>query len=245
MAKDPAFLFYPGDWLGGTMTFTWEHKGAYMDLLMAQFNQWALTIDDIKYILGVHFEVIWEVKLRSKFDTESDGKLFFNRKLREEMLKRKIYCESRRNNKDGKNQHKKESKKSGHMTYHMRGHMENTNVHVHAPSSTPDLSTIPLKASVFSRGLLMNFEDIWSKYPKRVGKKAALRHYKASVLNENDMDDIHTALNNYIQSETVLKGFVQNGSTWFNNWRDYLDITVATGKSKDLLELQEMMNNAK
>jgi len=22
MGKDPAFLFYPGDWLGGTMTMT-------------------------------------------------------------------------------------------------------------------------------------------------------------------------------------------------------------------------------
>ncbi|MHA2039809.1 MAG: hypothetical protein ACW98X_25615, partial [Promethearchaeota archaeon] len=38
MAKDPAFLFYPGDWLGGTMLFSRAHKGAYMDLLMAQFN---------------------------------------------------------------------------------------------------------------------------------------------------------------------------------------------------------------
>ena len=27
MAKDPAFLFYPGDWLGGTMGMTLEEKG--------------------------------------------------------------------------------------------------------------------------------------------------------------------------------------------------------------------------
>ena len=34
MAKDPAFLFYPGDWIGGTMGMTFEEKGAYMEILM-------------------------------------------------------------------------------------------------------------------------------------------------------------------------------------------------------------------
>jgi uncharacterized protein YdaU (DUF1376 family) len=39
MAKDPAFLFYPTDWLGGTMGMTFEQKGAYMNFLMLQFNK--------------------------------------------------------------------------------------------------------------------------------------------------------------------------------------------------------------
>lgn len=38
MAKDPAFLFYPGDWLGGTMGMSLTQKGAYFHLLMVQFN---------------------------------------------------------------------------------------------------------------------------------------------------------------------------------------------------------------
>ena len=118
MAKDPAFLFYPGDWLGGTLTFTRHQKGAYIDLLIAQFNQVALTIEDIKHILGNDFEVIWEVKLRSKFEVESDGKLYYNRKLRDEIIRRKMFCESRRNNREGNNQY------SGHMTKHMSSHME-------------------------------------------------------------------------------------------------------------------------
>ena len=44
MSKDPAFLFYPGDWLGGTMLMTRHHKGAYMDLLMAQYNNGHMTL---------------------------------------------------------------------------------------------------------------------------------------------------------------------------------------------------------
>jgi len=38
MAKDPAFLFYPNDYIGGTMGMTFEEKGAYIELLMLQFN---------------------------------------------------------------------------------------------------------------------------------------------------------------------------------------------------------------
>ena len=41
--KDPAFLFYPNDWIGGTMGMTFEEKGAYMELLILQFNRGHMT----------------------------------------------------------------------------------------------------------------------------------------------------------------------------------------------------------
>ena len=57
----------------------------------------------------------------------------------------------------------------------------------------------------------------------KVGKRAALRHYSASVKTEQDFRDIQTALETYKRSRRVGRGFIQNGSTWFNNWRDWLD----------------------
>ncbi len=48
MAKDPATLWYWGDWQGGTSTFTRHLKGCYMDLLNAQFNNGHLSLDEIK-----------------------------------------------------------------------------------------------------------------------------------------------------------------------------------------------------
>ena len=66
------------------------------------------------------------------------------------------------------------------------------------------------------------FESIWLNYPKRVGRKEAERHFKASIKTEQDYIDIQTALKNYLESERVAKGFVQNGATWFGNWRDWL-----------------------
>lgn len=70
---------------------------------------------------------------------------------------------------------------------------------------------------------LIVFEELWKRYPSRVGKKEALKHYKCSVKTEKDCLDIQQALNNYKLSERVKKGIIQNGSTWFNNWRDWID----------------------
>lgn len=68
------------------------------------------------------------------------------------------------------------------------------------------------------------FSEIWEKYPNNDGKKAAERSFKASVETEKDWLDINNALDNYLKSEKVLKGFIKNGSTWFNNWRDWIDM---------------------
>lgn len=124
MAKDPAFLFYPGDWMGGTITFTRAHKGAYMDLLMAQFNGGHLTLDDVKMILGNDFDFMWEQKLKSKFKVDSNG-CFYNVRLEEEKDKRKSYTQSRRNNLSGIS-----DVGNTHMVHHMGKHMENENENI-------------------------------------------------------------------------------------------------------------------
>lgn len=248
MSKDPAFLFYPGDWLGGTMTFNRHQKGAYMDLLMAQFNQVALTIEDIRYILGADFEVIWEVKLRSKFEVESEGKLFFNRKLREEMLKRRMFCASRSNNKQGKNQHFKEGHKTKHMLGHTTSHMENKSaLHSSTPNFFGDQETDGMLSVVSTRAVVFNFEDIYSRYPSKIGKKAAMKHFKVTVKNEQDMDNINQALNNYLKSERVQKGIIQNASTWFNNWQDWIDYAdpvAPIDEEKETLRKAGMINES-
>lgn len=69
------------------------------------------------------------------------------------------------------------------------------------------------------------FEKIWMRYPKRDGKKAAARHFKLTVKSMTDWLNIQNALDNYLSSETVKKGFIKNGSTWFNNWQDWINYT--------------------
>lgn len=66
------------------------------------------------------------------------------------------------------------------------------------------------------------FSEIWAKYPNKDGKKAADKHFKSSVKTSEDFEEITKALSNYLASEKVKKGFIKNGSTWFNNWQDWI-----------------------
>ena len=116
--KDPAFLFYPNDWLGGTLGMTFEEKGAYIELLMLQFNRGHMTSHMIAQTVGQ----LW-VNVQDKFKIDDSG-LFYNARLELEIEKRKKFINSRFNNLEGKNQH---SKKTGHMDGHMTSHMENEN----------------------------------------------------------------------------------------------------------------------
>ena len=118
MAKDPAFLFYPNDWLGGTHGMTLEEKGAYMEVLILQFNRGHMEGHMIGQIIGQ----IWD-KIQHKFTKDENG-LWFNPRLEDEIIKRKSYSMSRRNNLKGLNQY---TKNKGHMEGHMTSHMENEN----------------------------------------------------------------------------------------------------------------------
>lgn len=93
MAKDPAFLFYPGDWLGGTIGMSFEQKGCYMELLILQFNAGIFTESQVKEVLSIRFDYAWPT-LKRKFKT--DGTYYWNERLQQEKDKRLNFIESRR-----------------------------------------------------------------------------------------------------------------------------------------------------
>jgi uncharacterized protein YdaU (DUF1376 family) len=119
MAKDPAFLFYPNDYIGGTMGMTFEEKGAYIELLMLQFNRGHMTT----HMIGQTVGQIWE-NVKCKFVQDEAG-LWFNERLDLEKQRRQDFTASRRNNIKGNNQFSK-----GHTTHHMTTHMENEDENV-------------------------------------------------------------------------------------------------------------------
>jgi uncharacterized protein YdaU (DUF1376 family) len=96
MAKDPAFLFYTGDFTTGTQFFSDEQVGKYLRLLMAQHQHGHLKENQIKMICKTHDEDILQ-----KFKKDENG-LYFNERLEIEIEKRKAYSKSRSNNKSGK-----------------------------------------------------------------------------------------------------------------------------------------------
>jgi len=71
------------------------------------------------------------------------------------------------------------------------------------------------------------FEEIWRRYPVKDGKWAALKSFLATVKDERGYQRVSAALDNYtrhLEKETWKKA--KNGSTWFNNWHDWIEETA-------------------
>lgn len=229
MSKDPAVLFYTSDFLTGTSFFTDEQRGQYITLLCQQHQLWAIPE---KHMLNICKS--YDNPVLTKFVKDDDGK-YYNVRMREESVKRANYCESRSKN---KKTHKDNNNICSTYDKHMLVHMENENDNNINTTNTSNINT-----------MLYRFDELWKRYPNKDGKKGALKHYKATVKTEEDWININKALDNYLQSKTVKEGFIKNGSTWFNNWQDWIDFTgVETEKDikeRKQRELDEAMRKAR
>ncbi len=96
--KNPAVLWYPGDYLVGTMGMTWEEKGRYVELLNLQHQKGHLDIS--RLMPDCPAEVL------AKFVQDENG-LWYNVRMEEEQIKRAKFVKSRRDNLSKKSQAKK------------------------------------------------------------------------------------------------------------------------------------------
>lgn len=200
MAKDPAFLFYPGDYVSGTMGMTFEEKGAYMDLLMLQFNRGHMNTHMIQHTIG-H---LWE-QVKCKFIQDDEG-LWYNVRLDIEKDKRKTFTESRRNNIKPKNKTKEEPSYETHMNSHMKPHMENVNENINK-----DININKSKCK---------FEEALEYFSIRLGTEQGkteaqkfFNYYESNgwKVGKNPMKNWKAAANNWItNSNTYAKGTTNN-----------------------------------
>jgi hypothetical protein len=90
--KDPAFLFYPSDFLTGVTDLTMEERGQYITLLCLQHQKGLLSEKTIRLSVGnVSVDVL------SKFKQDEEGN-YFNQRLQSEIEKRSAFVDSRREN---------------------------------------------------------------------------------------------------------------------------------------------------
>ncbi len=177
MAKDPAFLFYAADFITGTQFFTNEQVGKYIRLLCAQKIHGHLREKDMINICQSYDEDIFE-----KFDKDEEG-LYYNVVLEGHIEKRKIYAESRRNNRlkaftdnhkpkqpaDKKTVKSKKDMNNISLTYDQ--HMENVNVNENVIKNKEDKikkvsEKLKKEEEIFSAEV-MNFAD---EYPESMLK---------------------------------------------------------------------------
>lgn len=70
------------------------------------------------------------------------------------------------------------------------------------------------------------FDFIWDYYPRKDGRKQSFRHFKATVKTDQDFVNIKQALKNYLfnlEKNSTEPQYIKKGSTWFNNWEDWIN----------------------
>jgi uncharacterized protein YdaU (DUF1376 family) len=198
MSNDPAFLFYTGDFTTGTQFFTDEQVGIYIRLLMAQHQHGHLSDKQVKMICRTHDE---DVML--KFEKDSDGK-FFNKRLEDEIFKRKKYSLSRSENKKGKTKDMLIISKS--YDNHMENENENENKDINKDKSKiKNLNGISYEISKLS--LVMQSQDSWLE--------SIARKYKCSITFATDkiLDFII-----HLEAQGEESKTLQDAKSHYDNW---------------------------
>jgi uncharacterized protein YdaU (DUF1376 family) len=214
MAKDPAFLFYPGDYVSGTMGMTFEEKGAYMDLLMLQFNRGHMNTHMIQHTVG-H---LWE-QVKCKFIQDQEG-LWYNIRLDVEKDKRKTFTESRRNNMKPKNKSKDEPSYETHMQPHMDSHMENVNEDINK-----DININKSKCS---------FEQVYEYMSLRIGID------QAKIEAEKFVNYYES--NGWKVGKNPMKSWGAAANNWITNTKQYAKGTTNNQRKLDKNELENLKN---
>ena len=209
MSKDPAFLFYPNDWLGGTLGMTFEEKGAYIEILMMQFNRGHMKESMIIQVIGSNWDCI-----KSKFIQDELG-LWYNVRLESEQIKRKAYSESRRNNKKGKNQY-------SNITYdrsydqHMIGHMENENEDV-------------------NKDIILNKKEI-KKIEKNIPSISEFSDYAKTIIQ--DFKSYEFSIENKYNA-WIEAGWKDGNGKKIVNWKSKLNNTIPYLRKFEQRKVQE------
>lgn len=236
MAKDPAFLFYTGDFTTGTQFFTDEQVGKYIRLLMAQHQLGHLSEKHMIMICKTYDKDVF-----SKFNQDSEG-LYYNERLDNEIDKRKKYSESRSKNRSSEKNicksyvpHMENENKDNNTSYLLIPKMLKTFTDSNPDYPTDELKDSPallsiakficekvnVKFDVFDKVCISTVIEYWAHLCDHIQKDSFYKNHNISQVEK------------YIQS-IVLK--LQNGnnkkrskSTAYSEYSNRHSETSATG----------------
>ena len=258
MSKSPAFQFYPKDWFGSenVRLMTPAERGGYIELLgHAWLNEDCSLPDDDKKLailsgLGEQWFNGSSELIRSCF--KKKGKRIVNIRLVEEQEKQEQWRKkcSDAGKKSGEARKNKDLEPKVSSTKVQRVVEPKGNIAVCSLQSSSASSIPSTKKTLKDISL---FEDAWSRYPMKIGKKEAERHFNASVKTYEDYTSLIMAMDNYLEhlklQQNSFKGKM-NGSTWFNNWQDWVDwiepesAETVHKQEKDTVQLEQCKKEA-
>lgn len=196
MSKDPAVLFYTSDFLASTFHLSDEQVGKFIRLLCMQHQRGRLSEDDLP-----SGDNTASLQIRSLFKKDENG--YFNERMEEEIIKRKKYTESRRDN-WAKRTQKADQRNEPNIT-------EGEENEQMSPKRDFDCSL---------------FEELWEHYPKKIGKTYA----KKCFLRLKPTKELTTVMIKALEEQKKWDMWIKDGgqyipnpSTWLNQKR-WLDV---------------------
>lgn len=235
MSRAPAFQLYAADFYMDTITWELDELGSYLRLLLYEWINGPLDPDQ-KVLAGIcgyrdknwkrSWNRIW-LKIGSKFTqkvltkfshlAQYDDSFLVNIRLETEREKQIKYSESQRDN------------------VNKRWHTEDTTVlpsntigNTLLSSSSSSLNTKRIKPSQHSHvAYTQEFENFWTAYPnrngKKVGKRAAFDLFQH--LDNGDRELIIKAAGHYAASSQAQGNFAKDAERFFRKdfWRDWLE----------------------
>lgn len=203
MSKDPAFLFYPGDYLRDTQCFSEKVQVSYDRIMCEHMRNICISQKQLKFFTKRLNDEESEELMVSLSKVDGGYQIGW---VAESIMKRRAYSESRRKNRE---KHKKTYVK----------HMENENENENAIKN--------IKGNEKERKKKFDFEQVWKEYPLKVGKQEALGYFNLIVKTDEDFANCLKAVENYKNSKRVQSGYIMNGSKFFDQWQDWVELPAS------------------
>jgi uncharacterized protein YdaU (DUF1376 family) len=228
--KSPAFRFYIQDFLVGTMSFKVEEVGAYLLLLIYQWDHGYVpaTVNDLCSIARCKEKTL--AKVLTKFRKNDDGSLY-NMRLEEERVKQELFNKKQAENgakggrpKKGQAPNDTKNKPVGFSGLTQCEAKESLSFSLSSSLSENENNT-PLPpggdASHFSDSALFmeSFEKFWDIYGKKVDRSKCERKFKK--LNPAEREAVIVHVPKYVAS-TPNEQYRKNPLTYLTG-RCWLD----------------------
>ena len=219
MAKDPAFLFYPGDYLRDTQTLSEKSQVAYDRIMCEHMRNICITQQQLKFFTK-RLNKDEKEELTFILDKVDGG--YQIGWVAESLVKRRNYSESRRNNRLAVKKDKVDTSKS------YVPHMENAN-----ENKNKDKDIINNK---------IDFEIFWNAYDKKRDKpKCKSKWDKLSLETQQKIID-------YIPSYKLSqpdKQYRKDPTTFLNNesWENEIIKPSNNGNGQQIMTQKEKKFN--
>lgn len=250
--KDPAVLFYIGDWLKSTAELDADARGWYLNLLLHNYDKQDLpsNIEDLATLAVVkfsefnRFKQVFEQVLNNKFEILDNGRLS-NPRINDILKKRENFVEKRSN--AGKvsyvmkyfaNNYPKEFKNKKMCDY-VKNNFDYT---VELKNQTKIKQVFEQVFELYinenenedvnkkeDNSIEIEFNEIWILYKKKGNRKTSFDKYKK--LSESKRIKIKNHVPNYVNSVSDIK-FIKNFETYLNqeHWENEIVVNKDTPK---------------